>query len=705
MPAALLQHLTHVVSVFNDSTATEQDVADDALVLQLAPLLVELEHDALAPQLAASVARKDLSNEEEEKEVDAEELCNCEFSLAFGNKVLLKKTRLRLHRGFKYGLIGQNDCGKTSLMRAIADHRVDGFPPESELRTVFVETDVQGELSDLTCVEYVWEGLKAHGEYTKEQITEALQAVGFNDNSPANVTTVVGALSGGWRMKLALARATLLNADILLLDEPTNHLDTYNKKWVEDFLMSRTHVTCVMVSHDSGFLDRVCGSIMRIQDMRLSTHSGNLSKFVEDHPEAKAFFELKSDKVKFQFPQPGFLQGINSKGKAIMSMDNISFTYPGAPKPQLNNVSIKISLGSRVACVGVNGAGKSTMIKLLTGELEPDEGSGKVWSHPNCRVGYIAQHAFHHIESRLNETANEYICGRFRNGGDREALDKVTNLVTPEELEEMKKPIIVEVTDAETGVCRKIPYKIERLTEGRRDNRKVRGDQEYECALPDGNTLLWISRKLLVKSGWEKLLNRADQRIAQRAASFDRPLTKENVTKHLANVGLEPEFSTHTRMSALSGGQKVKVVLGAALWSCPHVLILDEPTNYLDRESLGALAEAIRVFDGGVVMITHHSQFCDDLCPTVWHLENNTLNVKGDSEWMAEMAKTEVTTAAKPKAGDKVTDRFGNEVEVKLTRENMTEKEIKVLAKKRAKENQRRKKKGLELLDSDEDEW
>ncbi len=91
---------------------------------------------------------------------------------------------------------------------------------------------------------------------------------------------------------------------------------------------------------------------------------------------------------------PGQLPGITSKGKANMKMNNITFTYPGAEKARLNNVSIQVSLSSRVACVGVNGAGKSTMIKLLTGELEPDAGSGEVWKHPNFCVAFVAQHAF-----------------------------------------------------------------------------------------------------------------------------------------------------------------------------------------------------------------------------------------------------------------------------------------------------------------------
>merc|ERR1712194_644618 len=144
---------------------------------------------------------------------------------------------------------------------------------------------------------------------------------------------------------------------------------------------------------------------------------------------------------------------------------------------------------------------------------------------------------------------------------------------------------------------------------------------------------------------------------------------KENVQKHLNDVGLAPEFSTHMRIGALSGGQKVKVVLASALWNQPHILILDEPTNYLDRESLGALARAIRTFEGGVVMITHNSQFCDNLCPIVWHLQNNTLDVKGDSEWMAE--------------ADMV-DKFGNTVDIKKKKVK-TKKEIKIKKQRRLK--------------------
>jgi len=621
--------------------------------------------------------------EEEEIDDGAEVLCDLPFGLAFGNKVLLRKTKLKLLRGHKYGLLGQNDSGKTSLMRAMADYKIEGFPDAQECRTVFVETDVKTELADLTVLEYMYEDpLLREAGVEKDKMEAVLNSVGFKEGGNATTTQKVGTLSGGWRMKLALSRAMLLRADILLLDEPTNHLDAYNVKWVETYLQSLTNVTCVMVSHDSGLLTRVCNNIIEIDEMKLHYFRGNLEAFVEKKPEAKAaYFELaEKGKIDFNFPNPGALPGINSKGKAILKMTNITFTYPGAPKPQLNNVSVQVSLASRVACVGENGAGKSTMIKLLTGELEPDEGSGDVWKHPNCRVGYIAQHAFHHIEKHLDETANDYIRWRFANGGDREEAVKVTSIATEEEIKKMESPFEITVPQ-EDGSVAKMKIKWERFTERRRDVKVPRKSQEYEIVVKGSEAKYWVDREILEKNGFEKLLKTLDEKIALRATQFARPLTKENVQKHLADVGLSAEFSTHMRIGSLSGGQKVKVVLAAALWTQPHILILDEPTNYLDRESLGALARAIRKFEGGVVMITHNSQFCDNLCPVVWHLQNNTLDVKGDAEWMAEAGRQAIKVDVIDEAD--MVDKFGNTIEVvkkkKLTKKQLKQKKMRRL--------------------------
>ncbi|KNC83351.1 hypothetical protein SARC_04403 [Sphaeroforma arctica JP610] len=617
--------------------------------------------------------------EVEEGEEDAEELCNTNFSLAYGSKILLSNTQLRLLRGNRYGLIGQNDSGKTSLMKAIADNRVEGFPSPEEVRTIFVETDIQGELSDLSVVEYMFadELLKKMGA-THEEMEKILNEVGFKDGSPANTSTSVGALSGGWKMKLALARAMLLKADILLLDEPTNHLDVHNVKWVQDYLTSLDGVTSILVSHDSKFLDIVCTHIIQISDLKLGFFKGNLSDFVVDHPEAMSYFKLKSTKQKFSFPKPGHLDGINSKGKPILKMSNITFTYPGAEKPQLKNVTVRCSLASRVACVGVNGAGKSTMIKLLTGELIPDTGSGEVWKHPNVRTAYVAQHAFHHIESHLEKTPNEYIRWRYEHGKDKEALEKITLIATEEEKEQMAKPIQIEYEN-DDGKIIKEKRTFSEFTEGRREGK--RGDKEYEVRWNGIAEPSYVSERKLEEAGFAKLLKIVDEAIAMRAGSYLRPLSMANVEKHLEDVGLEREFGSHSRLAALSGGQKVKVVLAACTWHAPHMLILDEPTNYLDRDSLGALAGAIEEFEGGVVMITHNNEFCSSLCPETWVLENNTLNLKGDPEWMKNALKEKIVDEGGPAT---MTDAYGNVTKVKAKKKALSRAEKKKRDKRRA---------------------
>jgi elongation factor 3 len=157
--------------------------------------------------------------EEEDEEDDAEELCNCQFTLAYGTKILLHNTKMKLLRGKKYGLLGGNDSGKTTLMRSIANNQVEGFPDSNEVRTVFVEADIQGEQSHLSCIEYVFvdEKIQALG-CTRDEVREMLAKVGFVPDGKAKPDHAVSTLSGGWRMKLALARAMLQKADILLME-------------------------------------------------------------------------------------------------------------------------------------------------------------------------------------------------------------------------------------------------------------------------------------------------------------------------------------------------------------------------------------------------------------------------------------------------------------------------------------------------------
>ena len=634
--------------------------------------------------------------EEEDEDDHAEELCDCKFTLAYGTKILLHNTKMKLRRGLRYGLLGGNDSGKTTLMRAISKNQVEGFPDVNDVRTVFVEADIQGEQSHLSCVDYVFadESIQAMN-ISKEEVRKTLATVGFTMDGKAKPEHAVSTLSGGWRMKLALARAMLQRADILLLDEPTNHLDVINVAWVKNYINSLTDVTSIIVSHDSGLLNDCCTNILQIENLKLNSFRGNLDEFVKSHPEARAYFSISESKMKFSFPQPGPIEGVKSKGKALMKMSGCTFTYPVNETPTLFDISVQVSLSSRVACVGENGAGKSTMIKLLVGEIEPQEGD--VWKHPNARIAYVAQHAFHHIESHLTKTPNEYIRWRYANQGeDKESLVKVTMQFTDEEIKLQKTPYEIQFTDEESGKINKVKKVVAELVGGRKQNKSKEYEYEVKYAGSTVDSGEYLPLKTLKKMGWEKAIKAVDLKIAQRAGLYVRPLSTKNVEKHLADCGLDSEFGTHYRMSALSGGQKVKVVLAAAMWNQPHILILDEPTNYLDRESLGALAGAIETFDGGVVIISHNNEFCQKLCPETWVMDSGHLETKGDADWMLKQDEK----ISDQQQITEMVDASGNVTKVKGQKKKMSKKEEKQLVKKI-----KAKLKNGEDLDTDEEEF
>ncbi|KAF9379023.1 translational elongation factor EF-1 alpha [Podila verticillata] len=611
---------------------------------------------------------------------EGELLCDCEFSLAYGGMILLNKTRLNLRRGHRYGLCGPNGVGKSTLMRAIADGQLEGFPPADELRTVFVEHNLQAEEADLPVIQFMFADPKL-GDIPHEEVVERLASVGF---TPAMQQQAVGSLSGGWKMKLELARAMLMNADILLLDEPTNHMDVSNVAWLENYLTSLPNVTSMIVSHDSSFLDTVCTGIIHYESRKLKKYSGNLSKFVEQYPDAKSYYELKSSLVTFKLPEPGFLDGVKSKDKSLLRFINISFTYPGNTVPTISHMSAQVSLNSRVAVIGPNGAGKSTLIKVLTGETIPQ--LGEVIKHPNLRVAYVAQHAFHHVEMHLTKTPNEYIRWRYQYGEDRELASKATRQITPEEEAQMKKLIHWEINE-----------KVEKVqVEDLYGRRKAKRSFEYEVQWVgrpfDDNA--WISREKLEEWGFEKLVQSFDDKEAARAGAWTRSLTAAEVEKHLGDLGLPAEFATHSHINGLSGGQKVKVVLAAAMWLNPHILVLDEPTNYLDRDSLGALTEALREFGGGVVIITHHRDFTEAICTETWSINAGELTVTGNN--YTQRAESKIV---QQEAETKI-DAFGNVEKVKSTRK-LSRKELKDKQKRRA----AAKKRGEEVSDSEEEDF
>lgn len=594
----------------------------EAVLVPFLPAIVSGDAVKAVAEQVTKEATAALSPEKVDPEDEEEDLCNAQFSLAYGTRVLLHQTPFRVKRGRKYGLVGPNGAGKSTLMKAIAGGNLQGFP--TELITVYVECEIIGEKADMSVIEYIMTDAKIITcGVTEEAVKAMLTDMGFGvSRTAAALDAGVGTLSGGWRMKLALSRAMLLNPDMLLLDEPTNHLDQFAVKWLTDYLINLKSCTCLLVSHDTKFLDNVCTNIIHYENLKLKSYRGNLSDFVKQKPEAKAYYELSSDLVAFNFPDPGPLEGVKSLTKAVLKTKGVFFQYPTAPLPQLIDVSIQCSLASRVAVVGVNGAGKSTLVKLMVGELEPDQGF--IERHPNLRVAYVAQHAFSHIEAHLDKTPVEYVMWRYRGGSDKEMASKDANTMTEEEMaalrakaKEEKAAVIEEIVNRRTG----------------------KREHEYEVIWEGvGKENSWLSRTELKDMGYEKMMNQKDEQIAMESMLGQRKLTTGEIQKHFDGFGLEPQFAQHTRMGALSGGQKVKVVLGAGLWNLPHIVILDEPTNFLDRDSLGALATAIKNFKGGLFMISHNAEFYEALCPEKWILESGRLTVMG-AEWMEEVEK------------------------------------------------------------------
>ena len=199
---------------------------------------------------------------------------------------------------------------------------------------------------------------------------------------------------------------------------------------------------------------------------------------------------------------------------------------------------------------------------------------------------------------------------------------------------------------------------------------------------------MWVKREILIKMGAIKLVQRHDEKEAVMAGVASKSLTTKDIEKHFADFGIDQEQANHTLIKSLSGGQKVKVVLAASLWQNPHLVILDEPTNYLDRDGLGALTQAIHEFKGGVVIISHNREFTNAVTEEKWIMEKGRLRREGES-----VMKNETVDTFEAK-NEVVFDSFGNEVKVEKKVE-LTEKEKKREIKMIQKQIKDGKKKGI----------
>ncbi|KEH21811.1 putative adenosinetriphosphatase [Medicago truncatula] len=533
------------------------------------------------------------------------------FSVSARGKELLKNTSVKISHGKRYGLIGPNGMGKSTLLKLLAWRKI---PVPKNIDVLLVEQEVVGD--DKTALEAVVsanvelikirqevsylqnaasgeEGVDKNDTNEEEdageklaELYEQLQLMG-SDAAESQASKILAGLgftkdmqgrptksfSGGWRMRISLARALFVQPTLLLLDEPTNHLDLRAVLWLEEYLC-RWKKTLVVVSHDRDFLNTVCSEIIHLHDLKLHFYRGNFDAFesgyeqrrreankkyetfdkqlkaarrtgnkaqqdkVKDRAKFAAAKESKSKSkgkgkvdedetqvevphkwrdysVEFHFPEPTELT------PPLLQLIEVSFSYPNREDFRLSDVDVGIDMGTRVAIVGPNGAGKSTLLNLLAGDLVPSE--GEVRRSQKLRIGRYSQHFVDLLT--MDETPVQYL---LRLHPDQEGLSK-----------------------------------------------------------------------------------------------------QEAVRAKLGKYGL-PSHNHLTPIVKLSGGQKARVVFTSISMSRPHILLLDEPTNHLDMQSIDALADALDEFTGGVVLVSHDSRLISRVCDDeersqIWVVEDGTV--------------------------------------------------------------------------------
>jgi elongation factor 3 len=596
--------------------------------------------EAFLSKSQALLAQHDESSDEEDA-FGGEQITDIRFSLAYGGKILLHQTKLRLRRGHVYALVGQNGVGKTTLMNAINNGKLEGWP--SNLRTEYVDSG--SNVDPVHEAKNVFNHLLTDTAKSEEDCKAILGELKFTDVMMAGT---IGELSGGWQMKLRLAKAVLIDADILLLDEPTNHLDSKTVKWLEDYLMSLKETTVLIVSHDTQFLENVCSDVIHYEQRpqwgphrKLVHYSGKMSSFVKKQPQAKHYFELATTDLKFVFPDPGRLEGIRTSTQRFLEMEHVNYRYPGNDKDTLSDINLKMTLSSRVVLIGANGAGKTTLVKMIVGDTQPSNPTdSRFFIHHNLRIAYVSQHAFYHVEQHIEDSPVSYIQWRFKEGFDKEKIESEAYRITPEEQKAIDD------------------YNLEGIW-----SRRLRGGVlEYEIKKKNVREKdnIYVSKDELLAMGFKHLLRQTDEKIASKEAGLDlRPVTTTEIQKHLDDFGLAQEFGTYGKIRGLSGGQKVKLVLAAAMWNCPHLLVLDEPTNYLDREALGALSSALNEWGGAVLMISHNKEFYSSVCSEEWIVADGKVTVAGDSSEREMKAVAKKKTFEKEKATDEIMDSKG----------------------------------------------
>ena len=500
------------------------------------------------------------------------------LSKSFGPQALFDDVTLQLNAGCRYGLVGANGSGKTTFLKILSGSeaasggevtfaknarlgvlRQDRFESDEQLildvammgdelvHRALKEQDAEPSPERIAEID---ELLRAHDGYTLEaRAAQVLMGLGIPE---ASIRQPLRTLSGGYKLRVLLAQVLVSRPDIVLLDEPTNHLDILSIRWLERFL-NGYRGCAVVISHDQRFMDNIATHILDVDYGTIIEYPGNYSAFHQMKVETrerkeseiarvekilahkKAFverFRAKASKARQaqsrlkqiekievetlptssrRYPKLRF-EIARPSGRDVLVLDGVSKSY--GENSVLSGVSLTIRRGERVAVIGANGLGKSTLLKIVTGNLERD--AGRVdWGH-EAQVGYFAQD---HKEQLTNPTQT--------------ALDYLWD-ICPEE-----------------------------------GTSFVRG----------------ILGRLL----------------------FSGPDVEKPV-------------------SALSGGEATRLIFSRLMVQKPNVLVLDEPSNHLDLESIEALVEALESYQGTLIFVSHDRWFVDRLATRVIEIRAEGLN-------------------------------------------------------------------------------
>jgi len=492
----------------------------------------------------------------------------------FKDKVLLTKSHLHLEPYKRHCLFGANGTGKTLLFERMVDHSIEGFPPHlhvhhlkemehSEVAETVLETVVHSHeflgiirrcdkkvktliaagneeekaaLEDtVLMIEQYMRQLES--DYAEDKASKMLRALGFDEHG---MSTNTNNLSGGLRMRVALAVAFFADADLLLLDEPTNHLDFPSVLWLENRLRGYSK-SFLLVTHDRDLLCNVTTSTLLLEEKKINYYPCGFGEFekrkakedAKRDKETERFLKINHNvdpstmagrraydmrawqtryherlvllQGKFTFPKAtplkkGIGEEVNEDGSTtLMKLTDVRFSYSvekGLPYIFDDPISFTVTTKSRIGIMGPNGAGKSTLLKLLTKKIIPTE--GKQYEHPDFVLAYFGQHST--AELVMTQTPMEFMAESFPDAG---------------------------------------PGK-----------------------------------------------------------------TREHLKKTGVSNGVES-----TRMENLSYSQRSCVIFSKLTFICPHLLIMDEPTNFLDIESVDSLVNAANKFPGALLVVTHSRGF------------------------------------------------------------------------------------------------